>query len=317
MVYIQQDDRPSRYSIQRALSSKFVPHPNWSWTGWVGEVEYKGVVNLAPRTISAVTWLQPENPKPLKAEGFGENTLDWPQVRPKDSTQAQREDSGWLRQMSIDKQIYYLRKDGDRQHWFSHPVTRFSHDPGPFDRMSGMLSLSADTVTWDKWDLEYIDAAHGHKILIRHRDTGCLVGKVLGHLNLSPADESEDESGSGLLPGNSPFPRHHPYTSTSLRFIKISQTTLNEGDKDPAWDDHEAQFSGKPGERATNPGNMDTSSASNWFDTTAYDSPLCWCLYNIPMIQHQGFGWIRVGIGKIHIHAFDEVATQGELIKLE
>lgn len=301
---------------KRRWGGNFSPRPSWSWTGWVGEVEYKGVVNLAQRTISAVTWPQPENPKPLKAEGFGKNTVDWPQVRPEDSTQTQRQDSGWLRQMSVDKQIYYLRKNGDRQHWFSHPVARFFHDPVPFDRTSGRLSLSADTVTSDKWDLEYIDATHGHGILIRHRNTGRLVGRVLGHLNASPADESENESDFESVPGNLPFARRHPYKSSSLRFIKISQTTLNEDDKDPAWDDHEARFSGRPGEKSTNPGNMDTSSASNWFDPAAYDSTICWCLYNILMIQYQGSGWIRVGIGKIHVHAFDEVATRGELIRL-
>ncbi|KAK7702521.1 hypothetical protein SLS57_011309 [Botryosphaeria dothidea] len=145
--------------------------------------------------------------------------------------------------MSVDKQIYYLRKNGDRQHWFSHPVARFFHDPVPFDRTSGRLSLSADTVTSDKWDLEYIDATHGHGILIRHRNTGRLVGRVLGHLNASPADESENESDFESVPGNLPFARRHPYKSSSLRFIKISQTTLNEDDKDPAWDDHEARFS--------------------------------------------------------------------------
>ncbi|KAK0640535.1 hypothetical protein DIS24_g9276 [Lasiodiplodia hormozganensis] len=129
-----------------------------------------------------------------------------------------------------------------------------------------------------------------NSLRIFHHTTGSQLGKVNMHMRYDPTQEYE--------------------------FLKISSTTLAEGEKDPAWRGAKAQFSGIPGSPARNLLNMDTSSASEWFDPAAYDPTVCFCLYNVLVTVTRGEITYRVGIGKIHIHAFDEVAVRDQLVRL-
>lgn len=134
------------------------------------------------------------------------------------------------------------------------------------------------------------EASDSNTLRIFHHATGCQLGKVIMHVRYDSAEKYE--------------------------LLKISSTTLTDGEKDPAWNSGKAQFSGNPGDPAWNGVDMDTSSASEWFDPEAYDPSVCFCLYNVLVTVVRGSITYRVGIGKIHIHAFDEVAVRDQLVRL-
>jgi hypothetical protein len=98
-------------------------------------------------------------------------------------------------------------------------------------------------------------------------------------------------------------------------FIKVSQTTLSHADSDPAWDGNTESYSGKPGGPPINP--MPPLEAEDeLFDQTRYDPNICWCLYNVLMIEWQNGMAYRAGVAQVHIHAFDGASPQWEKIVL-
>lgn len=252
--------------------------PSWSWAGWVGPVYYKDLVNISERTISRVTWRQSEDGLALDSNGFGKNTPYWPP------------EYDWLRQVTPEGRLYYIRRNGNPSHWFCHPVARFIHDSVPLDRKTGHLIFSADKAQPVSWRMKRPEPSSSNTLRILHRKTGRQLGKVIMHMRYDPKEEYE--------------------------YLKISSTTLTDGDKDPAWRDAKARFEGTPGGPALIRLNVDTSSASEWFDPEAYDPTVCFCLYNVLVTVMRGGVTYRVGIGKIHIHAFDEVAVRDQLVRL-
>jgi hypothetical protein len=62
---------------------------------------------------------------------------------------------------------------------------------------------------------------------------------------------------------------------------------------------------------------VDTPWAEEWFDTKVYDSYICRCLYNVLAVKEESDGELRrIGIWKIHIHAFDKEAQGNKLVEL-
>jgi hypothetical protein len=112
-----------------------------------------------------------------------------------------------------------------------------------------------------------------------------------------------DEVSSGSIP-------------TTCTLIRLSQTTLKEGRDDPAWDSDRAEYCGRPGEPSINVFGMDTSGAEKLFDTSVYDPSICWCLYNVLAVKMQDKKARRIGIGKVHIRAFDKIAKMDQRIEL-
>jgi heterokaryon incompatibility protein (HET) len=72
-------------------------YPSWSWTGWIGEIEYSDFRNASERPILKVEWLDPVNQfQVLSQDDFGPPEAD-----------AYMRKSRWLRQLTVDKEIYY------------------------------------------------------------------------------------------------------------------------------------------------------------------------------------------------------------------
>jgi hypothetical protein len=57
---------------------------------------------------------------------------------------------------------------------------------------------------------------------------------------------------------------------------------------------------------------MDISTFKGLFNTEVYDPKICWCFYNGLVVEDGRNFTSRIGIGKIHIHAFDKVANHDQ-----
>jgi hypothetical protein len=273
----------SSVAVKKQLPNKFASSeeakffPSWSWVGWVGPVEFSDIKNLSERTISMVAWLDPLNKlKELPQENFGPPKDDW-EGRER-----------WLRVLERDGQIYYTPRGSDRQHWFCHPMEPFIHDPIPFDRDTGTLHLQANVAE------AYVKIANKDKrsLFICNRQ-GVRAGLIIMDQEI-PNTET-------------------PETRT---LIRLSQTTLKEGNDDPAWDSGRAGYFGTPGERSTNFTSAIIAGAEKLFDTAVYDPRICWCLYNVLVVEFDGAKARRIGIGKVHIRAFDSAPNRPRIIEL-
>jgi len=123
------------------------------------------------------------------------------------------------------------------------------------------------------------------------------------HCELLIFDSDGIRAGIVYVDGNA-FQRLRPGV---YDFIKLSQTTLAHADSDPAWDDSSRSYAGQPGGPPLNP-RPPLDDEDELFDQTRYDLNICWCLYNVLMIEWQDGVAYRLGIGQVHIHAFDEAS---------
>ncbi|KAF2396335.1 HET-domain-containing protein [Trichodelitschia bisporula] len=71
-------------------------------------------------------------------------------------------------------------------------------------------------------------------------------------------------------------------------FVELSRTTLAHGEEDTAWDAHLEAYVGEPGAPA--------------------------CLVNVLMVQWEGNVAQRMGVGKVHVHAWERVKQAREVV---
>jgi hypothetical protein len=250
--------------------------PSWSWVGWIGPVEFSDIKNLSERTISMVTWLDPLN----KLKELPQESFG----PPGDDWEGRER---WLRQLSRDDQVYYTQRGSDGQHWFCHPMEPFIHDPIPIDRETGTLHLQGKVAEFS--------------MQISSRDKGVLF----------VCDKQGARAGAITMDEGIP-----EFVTQECTLIRLSQTTLKEGNDDPAWDLGRAGYFGKPGEPSKNFSSTVISGAEKLFDTKIYNPRICWCMYNVLVVEFDGSKARRIGIGKVHIHAFDVASSGTKVIEL-
>jgi hypothetical protein len=120
--------------------------------------------------------------------------------------------------------------------------------------------------------------------------------------NLVIFDSQDHRAGIAVVDGTTAqVIRNRPQSQS---FIKLSQTALTSGRDDPSWDPVTESYIGVPGAPAINP-QPNTGQDDELFDPQYYDANICWCLYNVLMVEWQGNVAYRLGIGLVHIHAFD------------
>jgi hypothetical protein len=280
----EQETRPlklPRSSSPRA-SGPVRYFPSWTWMGWVCPVQFPNIKNLSERTISMVTWVCSTARSPLKQELFGRRNLD------------RGGHEQWLRQVGQDEEIYYTRRRDDSKLWFCRPMDPFIHDPIPINRETWTLHFRGSMATFD-----------------------ARVTPQTRRIDRSYSLYDSNGRQAGILMTDAVHTAIYSATSPSFTLIRISQTTLTEGTGDPAWDWGQRGYNGTlGGPPANNSGKMNLSAAHGMFDTEFYDSKICWCVYNVMAIEVKGGATKRIGIGKIHIQAFDKVAKDDQEICL-
>jgi hypothetical protein len=169
----------------------------------------------------------------------------------------------------------------------------FIHDPIPINRDTGSLNLCGSVA---EHTLSVVASKN------RFKDTRYL----------SVLDSEGVQAGAIILDESSSY---YGIPTPSI-LLRISQTTLKEGRDDPAWGMSIAAYSGKPGVLTAN-SIINTSGAEELFDVKIYNPNICWCLYNVLMVKADSQGRLsRIGIGKVHIRAFDKVAKENQVIEL-
>jgi hypothetical protein len=275
--------------------------PSWSWVGWVGKVEYPDLKSLSERNISKIEWLDPLNKlEQLPNEWFGRESPEW------------SSNDRWIRQVMPDYQIYYTQRGSDGQHWFCHPMEPFIHNPIPIDRDRGLLHIRTSTATFNVAPYQGVRSGACQYWLRDSQD------RAAGVIAL----DGSWEAVSGRSRSSSHFHENSNHPDRPSLYLRgrsrqtvttavVSQTTLKEGNTDPAWTPTLSGYYGTPGSPSQNDG-IDTRGAEALFDKDVYPANICWCLYNV-LVLNEGK---RIGIGKIHIQAFKNARPVKKVLTL-
>lgn len=243
------------------------------------ELNFDG--NPSETSITRLKWIDgSDGVTPLCQESTGRPGASWPGW------------SDWQRRR--DSEVVgceYFRRKGDKTRvWFCHPIDPCSQSTTPLDTKSGLhLHLLADIAIFKvaerQWSNFYLDILDSE-------------GFVVGHIRT-------DMGTRGVYAGRQSF-------------LKVSQTTLSDSPgRDPAWDQKSESFKGIPGAAPCNPEAYDESLYRKCeFDRDRYDWRICWCLYNILMVEWRDGIAYRTGVGTIHIHAFDNASPERRKIIL-
>jgi hypothetical protein len=119
----------------------------------------------------------------------------------------------------------------------------------------------------------------------------------------------------GVLPGCA--------STASYCFIKLSRTIISTSllQFDPAFDPktnrilRPAKIS-QLGERPIINPSVRVSAQDKIFDLNHYSADVAWCLYNVIMVQWRDDVAYRIGIGKVHVQAFDQAGPKTKCIVL-
>jgi hypothetical protein len=265
--------------------------PSWSWAGWVGRFDFGWYGNESEKTASRVEWLSADGSDiPFEPEFTGMPEYSWPHW------------GLWERHVGDGQFICYTRKDGDAERWFCHPIPDpVEGQPAPVDFQTGQLHLRAKIAKLT------VTAKHSRRWCQSPKCDEGLHDKC----ELSIFDSDGIRAGVVTLDGNT-FLKFIPGLH---EFISLSQATLSHADSDPAWDEETESYAGKPGGPPVSSRPL-LDVEDEPFDQGRYDPNICWCLYNVMMIEWQDGVAYRVGIGQMHIHAFDRASPQSHKILL-
>ena len=261
------------------------PFPSWSWSGWDGCVEY--FREESETTLSRVKWLKVEDlADRLTPELTGMPNSSW---------------KGWLdweRHVDESSNIYYTCKTDSSQRKYCHPIVQVADaSSSPFDSSTGHLHFLADvvhlTVTDEKAVTDDDVIPSVYHLAVRDAE-----GHVAGTIYVDANTYNRLDLCSQKL-----------YT-----FIKLSQTTLRTDQWDTAWHADTQAYSGVPGEPAVNI-QSEIETPEDLFDSY-FDATLCYCLYNVIMVKVAKEISFRMGLGVIHISAFDNANPEERKITL-
>jgi hypothetical protein len=260
--------------------------PSWSWVGWVGMISYADEdENIFERTISRIQWdigVDSDEPSQIMTCLPPQSWAGW---------------KGWKRHaVGQLNQVHYTHVDLPSTRWFSHPILQ---QQWPIKATTPLLHCTADVVSLkltgehtDSWYQECTEDVHEICYL-----------KVF--------DRNGHQAGVVVMDGATY--EKTAFAQASFAFMKVSQTTLRfRGD--PAWDEESKSLAGKPGEPAINTcGPVDPGDAE--FDQDVYDGNICWCMYNVLVVEFEGDVARRIAVGRVHITAFDNAHPERKSFK--
>ena len=280
--------------------------PSWSWAGWIGHVRYSDWIlqseNPSTTILSRVTWLgvSPDDLQILPAEVTGKPNDTW-----------QRWNS-WS-EKTVRGVKAYVRENGNPNRLFCHPVEAESTQSRiPLDPSSGILFFIGEVASFTVYKRVYTGPG-------RRREKEPFPNAGIGNSHGNPLAIWDPKDGShvGLVYDDRDIAKSlgSPDSPVRCSFIKLSQTTMSPKDEDPAYNPETKQYEGTPGGPSVNP-EAKPNVLRGYFDDKKYDWNISWCLYNVLMVIWVDGIAIRIGIGKIHIHAFDKASPERRKILL-
>jgi hypothetical protein len=207
----------------------------------------------------------------------------------------------WDRRTTDRDEAYYVKKGVDPDIWFTHPIPFYTSTRpfSPLDSATGRLHLSAEVAYFT------ITGEHAD---IWSQSPECAQGThTVCQLAMFAADSSR--AGTVTVDGDT-YERLDFGQRSRFAFVKLSQTTLAVGRDDTAWNAETQRYAGLPGTPAINPQEPFGPEYDDVFDSEKYELNVCWCLYNVLMVEWRDSIAYRVGVGQVHIHAFDGAEPQ-------
>jgi len=277
--------------------------PSWSWMGWKGWggdaslPPYQGADNLAERVRTSVEWLCAQDEEFLPTGWTDMAPPDWPHW------------TNWARRVDENDVGYYTTASCGRHKRFSQPLSLYPQKCRyPVNEKTGRLHLRCE-ISQLRVDGTHTGRWNQEEVCIRDEHSQ-------GTCQLWVYDGSGIRCGVVYVSGFFYVKMGFPVAdNTVFDFVKLSQQTYSVGRSDPAWDVKEERYRGIPGSAALNPQDP-LGPEDEIFDQTAYDADVCWCLYNVLLVQWEDNVAFRVGIGQVHIHAFDKAQPIWKSIKL-
>jgi hypothetical protein len=280
--------QPMAPLVRRVCLIDSLPVPSWSWAGWIGSVHYfEATMNMAERLLTP-DWTLLSSNFPARPGQWSEDTS-----RP-----------GWERSFGDYGAIYVPLDVKSSSSVLARPT------------LSDASSLlQSELITKERF-LKFVGHVAEFNITLAHMKHSTLehAGRCSGqdHVQHSACplviyDRDGAHCGYVAVDANT-FLALQPGLYS---FVRLSQTTLIHTEDDPAWDDSTQAFSRSPGL----PGDgskYDWVSFSGkpekelYFDNQIFDPTIAWCLYNVMMVEWKGSVAYRLGIGAIHITAYDE-----------
>jgi hypothetical protein len=257
--------------------------PSWTWAGWEGRAAFARKYNSCETLSSYVIW--------------GDGTTH--QLRGRES---EFQASKWKRYVLPKSCItnYKLRENNNNNEiWYSRPVyaeeistIRKAIDPG-----TGHLRFLAETASFT---------------CIHKPDPSPADNPPAATCTLSVLDDQGNHAGTILAVSQI----LGSLCSGKLDFLALSRTTMAFDTTDPSWDTRTQSFLYPPQERPplVSRKRVITGQELNIFDRKAFDMYKLWPLYNVLLIEWKEGVAYRLGIGKIHVDAFDPVASRKNII---
>jgi hypothetical protein len=300
--------------------------PSWSWAGWDADVIYEpsdSMNNVCECTVSQATIRVPQTNIPLTSY-----TASPPQNL-----------LGWHRHFDDDElAIHYTSTDPEYASYrYPRPLprthlTRFASLNSPILHITGKIATFQLT------------EKHSHMRDIHTRmKTPCKDG--LHELcYLAILDAQKNTAGTIIVPGHL-LPQ---LVDKSHRFLAVARSTLSRMDDDPSWDPKAKSFT-PWAQQAIEPRPRDAPRSSravevlqpggkfDWkrgedenddeafhrnfrppndefFDDRHFSDQVYWPAMNVLLLSEERNGVVeRVGVGKIHVDAFEDVAVDAEV----
>jgi len=272
--------------------------PSWTWMGWKGKFMTESVGNESERILSRVEWLDArDKTSPLPKASTGMPPSCWPGW------------SQWTRYVDQHGFGFYAPNTSTHaEQRFCHPVPGFTNSRAvPVDPASGLLFMRAEVAQMSlstshtgRWD-EEPSCANGD-----HRSATC---------QLWILDDAGKRAGIVYVNGEWLLGKDSATARRGLTFLKLSQQTFSLQDSDPAWDEETRSYKGTAGSPALNP-QEPLRPEDEAFDQAVYDQNICWCLYNVLLVEWAESIAYRVGIGQVHINAFDNARPELRTVAL-
>lgn len=255
--------------------------PSWTWAGWEGGVAFARKYNSCETLSSSVIW--------------GDGT---PQPR---GRERELKDSNWERYVLPRSYItsYKVRGSNNNKTWYSRSVCveevstiRKAIDPG-----TGYLRFLAETASF---------------LCIHKPDDSAADNPPAATCTLFVLDDQGNHAGT-ILAVSQILGSH---SAQMCEFLALSRTTMAFDSTDPSWDTRTRSFLYPPQERPPLVSRKRVISGQelNVFDRKAFDMYKLWPLYNVLLIEWKEGVAYRLGIGKIHVDAFDSVASRKNVI---
>ncbi|KAK4207980.1 HET-domain-containing protein [Rhypophila decipiens] len=282
--------------------------PSWSWAGWKGHIQYSKFIlfddNPSWSIVPRVHWLDADH----NAKREPSQIRTWMPLKQIDTNVWEPKQGGYTRKGETDGTVH--SHPIDHSHFLSRPLV------SPTD---GYLHLEAEVADFFVTGRLFDEMTNVQEVDNYNLDGTSIYGARIGdplsvHTVIYPTGDPSTSAATlsphcGVLYNDLDLSTVGVTLPAGVSFVKLSQTTLQQTyyQKDRPPPDILDQLTPGLGirDRPDDSREMGPNRVNRYFDYDYWDYSNIWCLYNVLAVVWDGDVAFRVGIGKIHVDAFD------------